>query len=109
MQIRVARGVSQYGRTEAWLSKISVSFIWEGPAKTFIKTVWFTRDHDCHCIYKYGNSAVEPRDWPEWSEQLMAPVMSKCNLNSNQLPNSCNVNQYLAGSASLGFHSDDQK
>ncbi|CAK8997871.1 Alpha-ketoglutarate-dependent dioxygenase alkB homolog 3 (Alkylated DNA repair protein alkB homolog 3) (mAbh3) [Durusdinium trenchii] len=72
------------------------------------KTAWMVY-FDCTCTYRYGRIEVEPQRYPPWMCTLMHWVMPCCGINEQKdWPNSCNLNLYQDGSASVGWHADDE-
>lgn len=72
------------------------------------KTAWMVAK-GCECHYTYGSIAVEPQEYPPWMIKLMQRVMPYCGITSQEeWPNSCNLNLYDDGGASVGWHSDDE-
>eukprot|EP00403_Amphidinium_massartii_P030418 CAMPEP_0178407540 /NCGR_PEP_ID=MMETSP0689_2-20121128/19481_1 /TAXON_ID=160604 /ORGANISM="Amphidinium massartii, Strain CS-259" /LENGTH=757 /DNA_ID=CAMNT_0020028617 /DNA_START=128 /DNA_END=2398 /DNA_ORIENTATION=- len=73
------------------------------------QTAWMVQK-GCGCDYAYGQFRVEPQEFPSWMPDLMKSVMPHCGLTSQaDWPNSCNLNLYDDGGASVGWHSDDEK
>lgn len=70
------------------------------------KTAWLVKK-GCACAYRYGQFEVEPQEYPPWMEALLEEVMPFCGLET--WPDSCNVNLYEDGGASVGWHSDDER
>lgn len=72
------------------------------------KTAWMVRG-SCKCAYPYGGVEVRSRTFPPWMEGLVAQVMPHCGLGDEAFwPNSCNLNLYEDGGASVGWHADDE-
>jgi alkylated DNA repair dioxygenase AlkB len=73
------------------------------------KTAWMVVA-GCKCAYRYGQIEVPPQEYPEWMLQLMTMVMPLCGYtDANMLPNCCNLNWYVDGGMSVGWHTDDEK
>merc|ERR1712228_437108 len=61
------------------------------------------------CTYRYGGLEVSPQEYPMWMLRLLEEVMPLCGLsNSEEFPNSCNLNLYEGGGNSVGWHADDE-
>jgi len=72
------------------------------------KTAWMVAP-GCNCTYRYGSIEVDPQIYPPWMTHLMRIIMSCCGLtNEADWPNSCNLNLYVDGGMSVGWHSDDE-
>ena len=65
---------------------------------------WYTSGR-CSCQYNYSGTQWKAEVMPEWFEQLTDWISSTCNLKVR--PNSCNINRYMGGGQSIGWHSDD--
>uniref|UniRef100_A0A7S4S7P7 Fe2OG dioxygenase domain-containing protein n=1 Tax=Alexandrium monilatum TaxID=311494 RepID=A0A7S4S7P7_9DINO len=73
------------------------------------KTLWLVRE-PCTCHYLYGGLQVEPRPFPRWVQEAMEICMPLCGLSDpKSWPNSCNLNLYVDGGMSVGWHSDDER
>mmetsp|Transcript_27295 Transcript_27295/g.71951 ORF Transcript_27295/g.71951 Transcript_27295/m.71951 type:complete len:308 (-) Transcript_27295:105-1028(-) len=73
-----------------------------------LMTAWMTAA-PCQCKYRYGGAEVLPEFYPEWMTEVMSVVMPLCGLPERQdWPNSCNLNQYVDGQHSVGWHSDNE-
>lgn len=82
----------------------------EGPSGRAIprKTAWMVKK-GCDCMYRYGQVEVPPADFPPWMIELMSIVMPACGLADRaDWPDSCNMNHYVDGGMSVGWHSDDE-
>mmetsp|Transcript_117461 Transcript_117461/g.332349 ORF Transcript_117461/g.332349 Transcript_117461/m.332349 type:complete len:163 (+) Transcript_117461:3-491(+) len=65
---------------------------------------------NCTCSYRYGRIEVKPAVFPSWMVSLMQWVMPCCGIiQSNEWPNSCNLNLYEGGGMSVGWHADDEQ
>lgn len=73
------------------------------------KTAWLVRK-GCECRYRYGGAEVAPQIYPKWMQDLLAKVMPMCGLPKEaQWPDSCNMNHYVQGDMSVGWHGDDEQ
>lgn len=72
------------------------------------KTAWLVRP-GCECQYNYGSFQVPPSPFPPWMVNLMSEVMPTCGINSMmEWPDCCNLNLYVDGNHSVGWHADDE-
>merc|ERR1712216_959682 len=72
------------------------------------KTAWMT-SNGCTCSYRYGGVEVSPVEFPPWMIEIMRAFMPLCGLTEpEQWPNSCNLNMYVDGQMSVGWHADDE-
>jgi len=73
------------------------------------KTAWMVWP-GCQCSYRYGSIEVPPADYPPWMVELLTMIMPKCGIHDKvHWPNACNLNLYLDGGMSVGWHSDDER
>jgi alkylated DNA repair dioxygenase AlkB len=73
-----------------------------------LKTAWMTAA-PCDCKYRYGGAEVAPEPFPAWMMEILAVCMPLCGLpEKEQWPNSCNLNLYVDGTHSVGWHADDE-
>merc|ERR1719382_1696109 len=73
------------------------------------KTAWMVKD-GCECRYRYGGAEVQPQTYPKWMIELLKTVMPMCGLpKESQWPDSCNLNHYIGGDMSVGWHGDDEQ
>merc|ERR1719433_2527875 len=73
-----------------------------------LRTAWMTRE-PCTCTYGYGGAMVSPEPYPPWMQELLAACMPLCGLPlPSQWPNSCNLNLYVDGQHSVGWHADNE-
>lgn len=72
------------------------------------KTAWLVKP-GCECRYSYGPFEVPPAPFPPWMISLMAEVMPACGFpNMTEWPDCCNLNLYMDGSNTVGWHADDE-
>uniref|UniRef100_A0A7S4VXA8 Fe2OG dioxygenase domain-containing protein n=1 Tax=Alexandrium monilatum TaxID=311494 RepID=A0A7S4VXA8_9DINO len=93
--------------------RIRSGTIWqqpEGPLGALPrKTCWMV-GRGCTCTYRYGGIEVSPQEFPPWMQELLGVVMPLCGLKEpDTWPNSCNLNLYVDGGMSVGWHSDDER
>mmetsp|Transcript_89620 Transcript_89620/g.254031 ORF Transcript_89620/g.254031 Transcript_89620/m.254031 type:complete len:333 (+) Transcript_89620:1-999(+) len=73
-----------------------------------LRTAWMTQS-PCTCRYGYGGAEVAPAHYPEWMKEVMEACMPLCGLTKpSQWPNSCNLNMYVDGQHSVGWHADNE-
>ncbi|CAE7938792.1 Alkbh3 [Symbiodinium sp. KB8] len=72
-----------------------------------LKTAWMCRS-PCACKYRYGGAEVLPAPFPDWMDEVMSVCMPLCGLPMHQWPNSCNLNLYMDGQHSVGWHADNE-
>eukprot|EP00929_Paragymnodinium_shiwhaense_P021102 TRINITY_DN13852_c0_g1_i1.p1 TRINITY_DN13852_c0_g1~~TRINITY_DN13852_c0_g1_i1.p1 ORF type:complete len:324 (-),score=41.41 TRINITY_DN13852_c0_g1_i1:169-1140(-) len=73
-----------------------------------LKTAWMTKP-PCNCIYGYGGAKVPPAAYPDWMYDLMAVCMPLCGISRrDDWPNSANLNMYVDGQHSVGWHADNE-
>eukprot|EP00435_Cladocopium_sp_Y103_P060145 s241_g21.t3 len=72
-----------------------------------LRTAWMC-DLPCTCRYRYGGAEVSPLPFTDWMLEIMASCMRLCGLASHEWPNSCNLNLYMDGEHSVGWHADDE-
>eukprot|EP00931_Biecheleriopsis_adriatica_P093006 TRINITY_DN66754_c0_g1_i1.p1 TRINITY_DN66754_c0_g1~~TRINITY_DN66754_c0_g1_i1.p1 ORF type:complete len:318 (-),score=32.05 TRINITY_DN66754_c0_g1_i1:37-990(-) len=73
-----------------------------------LRTAWMC-EPPCTCKYRYGGAEVLPVAYPAWMKEVMAACMPLCGLLSPDLwPNSCNLNLYVDGQHSVGWHADNE-
>merc|ERR1711924_522679 len=52
---------------------------------------------------------VRPSAWPDYMDDILQHVMPLCGIhNSENWPNSCNINHYEDGWEGVGWHADDE-
>ncbi len=109
--LRYLPGALSEEYTADCLQRIQALANWDSPAGIPRQTAWYV-NKGCGCVYRYGHKAeveVFPQQFPSWMEDLMAKVMPICGIPCrNSWPNSCNVNHYRRGQASVGWHRDDE-
>jgi len=71
------------------------------------KAGWFV-EPGCGCKYKYSGTTWDPTPFPDWFMEITSEVMKRVCIPLDKLPNSCNVNLYYSGSASVGWHTDNE-
>jgi len=71
------------------------------------KAAWFVKP-GCKCYYKYSDTKWPPNEMPDWFNKIQISVMKRLGIPLKCGPNSCNVNLYYSGTASVGWHSDDE-
>lgn len=71
------------------------------------KTAWMVQGR-CKCTYRYGTVEVEAQTFPPWMNEIMRTYMPLCGLKPHEWPNSCNLNLYDDGAASVAWHTDDE-
>jgi len=71
------------------------------------KAGWFV-EPGCGCKYKYSGTKWDPTPFPGWFMEITSEVMKRLCIPLDKLPNSCNVNLYYSGSASVGWHTDNE-
>jgi len=71
------------------------------------KAAWFVKP-GCKCYYKYSDTKWVPNAMPDWFNNIQKEVMKKIGIPLRLGPNSCNINLYYSGLASVGWHSDDE-
>lgn len=72
------------------------------------KTAWMVKS-GCTCSYRYGGIEVQPTVYPPWMSKLLHKLMPTCGFPSEAAwPDSCNLNLYMDGAMSVGWHSDDE-
>lgn len=87
---------------------------WNQPknAKGFLmprKTAWMVKS-GCTCDYAYGQFQVPAQEYPPWMKEVMEVCMPMFGSATPDLwPDSCNLNLYDDGGASVGWHTDDEK
>ncbi|CAE7196983.1 Alkbh3 [Symbiodinium necroappetens] len=63
----------------------------------------------CKCTYRYGGIEVEAQEFPPFMIELLRASMNYCGItNERDWPDSCNLNYYEDGGASVGWHADDE-
>ncbi|CAK9116247.1 unnamed protein product [Durusdinium trenchii] len=63
----------------------------------------------CAGRYRYGGATVPPTAFTDWMSEVMSSCMPLCGLPSAaDWPNSCNLNLYMDGEHSVGWHADDE-
>ncbi|CAE8663225.1 unnamed protein product, partial [Polarella glacialis] len=73
-----------------------------------LRTAWMCQA-PCNCKYRYGGAEVLPESYPEWMKDIMATCMPLCGLKyPTQWPDSCNLNLYVDGQHSVGWHADNE-
>jgi len=73
-----------------------------------LKTAWMV-EAPCACTYRYGGAEVDPDPFPEWMFDIMKVCLPLCGLpKREQWPNSCNLNLYVDGGHSVGWHADNE-
>jgi len=73
------------------------------------KTAWMTKK-GCTCTYRYGVFEVPSEEFPPYMIELLKLVMPMCGITNQQAwPDSCNLNLYDDGGASVGWHADDEQ
>lgn len=72
-----------------------------------LRTAWMCA-LPCTCRYRYGGAEVSPLPFTDWMLEIMASCMRLCGLASHEWPNSCNLNLYMDGEHSVGWHADDE-
>jgi len=72
------------------------------------KAAWFVAP-GCKCTYKYSSTQWAPTPFPDWFQAIQTEVMKRLGIPLNNGPNSCNVNLYYSGQASVGWHSDNER
>jgi len=72
------------------------------------KAAWFVAP-GCKCTYKYSSTQWAPTAFPDWFQAIQTEVMKRLGIPLNNEPNSCNVNLYYSGQASVGWHSDNER
>lgn len=73
------------------------------------QTAWLVSP-GCSCTYRYGSIEVPPQEYPPFMIELMNQCMPYFGCaDQSQWPNSCNVNLYEDGGASVGWHGDDER
>jgi alkylated DNA repair dioxygenase AlkB len=78
-----------------------------GPAPR--QTAWMVKK-GCECQYQYGDTNVDPQEYPPWMISLLKQVMPLCGITSEEdWPDSCNMNLYEDGNMSVGWHADDER
>lgn len=85
---------------------------WSQPSGSWgplpLRTAWMTAA-PCTCRYGYGGAVVAPDPFPAWMQDMLALCMPVCGLpDKSQWPNSCNLNLYIDGLHSVGWHSDNE-
>jgi len=86
---------------------------WKQPENVFGKlvprqTAWMTK-RGCKCTYRYGGIEVEAQEFPPFMMELLRASMHYCGItNERDWPDSCNLNYYEDGGASVGWHADDE-
>jgi len=74
-----------------------------------LKTAWMCAEEFKTCKYRYGGAEVLPVAFPNWMQEVMATCMPLCGLlDPSQWPNSCNLNLYVDGQHSVGWHADNE-
>lgn len=73
-----------------------------------LRTAWMT-NKTCTCRYRYGGAEVPPEPYPDWMQEILAACMPLCGLTRpTEWPNSCNLNLYIDGQHSVGWHADNE-
>mmetsp|Transcript_120068 Transcript_120068/g.224461 ORF Transcript_120068/g.224461 Transcript_120068/m.224461 type:complete len:339 (-) Transcript_120068:71-1087(-) len=73
-----------------------------------LKTAWIAQA-PCSCTYRYGGAEVAPDNFPQWMEEVLSVCMPLCGLHAREAwPNSCNLNLYVDGQHSVGWHADNE-
>jgi len=73
-----------------------------------LRTAWMTKA-PCSCTYGYGGAEVLPKPFPSWMTKVMAACMPLCGLSApDEWPDSCNLNLYMDGGHSVGWHADNE-
>lgn len=76
-----------------------------GPAPR--QVAWMTKK-GCSCKYRYGGVELESQEFPQQMQELLGRVMKLCGGGNADWPDSCSLNFYEDGAASLGWHADDE-
>eukprot|EP00434_Breviolum_minutum_P021549 symbB.v1.2.019019.t2/scaffold1541.1/size112753/1 len=96
---------------ETLLEQIQEVTTWQVPPDSGSaprQVAWMTRK-GCSCKYRYGGLELESQDFPPFMIELLSKVMKHCGLtNPKDWPDSCSLNYYEDGAASLGWHADDE-
>lgn len=52
---------------------------------------------------------MEAQHFPQWMPNILRAVMPKCGVEDSRWPDSCNLNWYVDGQHSVGWHADDER
>jgi len=72
------------------------------------KAAFFVSSSECNCHYRYSDTKWKPHPYPDWFMKITEAVCEKVGLDFTKMPNACNVNLYLDGTQSVGWHSDNE-
>ncbi|CAJ1328829.1 unnamed protein product [Effrenium voratum] len=73
-----------------------------------LRTAWMCQS-PCSCRYRYGGAEVLPVAYPDWMTDILAACMPLCGIQQpEEWPNSCNLNLYMDGAHSVGWHADNE-
>eukprot|EP01083_Nonionella_stella_P074863 203201_1 len=94
---------------QKWWMHITTSkeIRWNRPPGLPRQCAWLV-NKGCQCIYKYSGTFWKPNTFPSWFEDMTQHVLEETGLEFENPPNSCNVNWYLNGRDSCGWHADDE-
>ena len=105
--VRHFPGALGAGSADGWFYAIMNDVHWVKPAMPR-KTAWLTAN-GCQCYYGYSGHQIESAPFPIWMPALMKEVMEKCDVDSKDWPNSCNLNLYEDENNSVGWHADNEE
>lgn len=103
-----AKYFKQFISPDQQLQLFNNLYYWESWAQQNKRhTIWMVGSKHCTCPYSYGSWMVQPQVFPDWLRLLANDITTRLSLPDGYL-NSCNINYYPDGKATLGWHSDDE-
>lgn len=92
---------------ETWFFTVKQETHWERPLMIPRFTAWFV-SYGCNCSYKYGKITIQPTCFPKWLQEITSIMLSSTKHTFDNPPNACNINWYIDGNDSVGWHDDNE-